>query len=122
MIGDGRGSHGGSWSLVDSPTGLNGTQCVPEGALACTSTHLVDGRDLGVQEKSPGWNGVTRYVRIVEFVGSSPITSTEKSRSDPITHLCLDRYAPRRDSMCSLAEANRCADLAADSTRCGAPE
>jgi len=83
MIGDGRESHGGSWSLVDSPTGLNGTQrtqCVPEGALACTSTHLVDGRDLGVQEKSPGWNGVTRYVRIVEVAGSSPVTSTSPKR------------------------------------------
>jgi len=67
------------------------------------------------------WANDELDVRIVEVAGSSPVTSTEKSSSDPIAHLCLDRYAPRRDSMCSLAEANRCADLAADSTRCGAP-
>jgi len=62
------------------PTGLNGTQCVPDGALVCTSTHLVDGKDLGVQEKSPGWSEVTHYVRIVEVAGSSPVTSTSQKR------------------------------------------
>jgi hypothetical protein len=41
------------YSLVlPRPTRLNGTQCVPEGALVCTSTHLVDGKDLGLDEKA----------------------------------------------------------------------
>jgi hypothetical protein len=52
--------------VLQRPTGLNGTQCVPDGALVCTSTHLVDGKDLVVREKSPGRSEVTRYVRIVE--------------------------------------------------------
>jgi hypothetical protein len=69
----------GRWRDHDCPlgsTGLNGTQCLPDSALVCTFTHFVDGSDLGVQEKGADRSGVTRYVRIVEIAGSSPVTST----------------------------------------------
>jgi len=39
-----------------------------------------------------------------------------------MTHVYLDRWAPRRDSMCSLAKANRCAALASDSAAAASAE
>ena len=63
------------------------------------------------------------YVRIVEVAGSSPVTSTKKPRSDRISgHRGLGWPLPRRDSMCSLAEANRCAALASDSPAAASTE
>jgi len=78
---------------------------VPEGALTCTSTHLVHRRDQGNYGKSAGWNGVLLYVRIVEVAGSSPVTSTKKSQvrrayslladSVPVSRTRCVREAPK---------------------------
>ena len=53
----------------------------------------MDAKDLGVQEKNPGWSGVTRYVRIVEVAGSSPVTSplwVLLERARQVVASCLD--------------------------------
>ena len=76
----------------------------------------------GVCDQTSRLEACPIYVRIVEVAGSSPVTSTEKPRSDPMTHVYLDRWAPRRDSMCSLAKANRCAALASDSAAAASAE
>ncbi len=80
---------------------------MPEGAFPCTSTHFVDGMDLGVQEKSPGWGRVARYVRIVEVAGSSPVTSTKESWSSGITNQGLGWRDPQRDSIVPGSERAR---------------
>jgi hypothetical protein len=38
--------------LSDDPTGLNGTQCVPDGAPMCVSTHFLDCKGQVVHEKA----------------------------------------------------------------------
>jgi hypothetical protein len=58
------------------PTGLNGTQSVPTAPLGAPSTHLLEPNAQVVHSKRPGWSGLSRYVRIVEVAGSSPVTST----------------------------------------------